>query len=598
MPYSFETLIDPDFSRPFAPLDAADFVKRVQQLVDVDGPRFTRMWNYYRNRQIPSTLAADSASARPYRSAQEWGLPSRITGMRPPSGSSASLSGDALDVARKEVVIENDIAWRIDTMVDYLFGKAPTLRSTASDPTRRNAIETIANAVLDQHGGVVFLQQLALLGAVYGFVDVLVKLDTDAASIIANELNTTELPTTDLRPGLPTNVSDPSSDGTFPSQREALDEVASISESSDALVPPPAGSAPVLPDDSAPDAPAVEPSPSFSAASAVPDDAMLIRIARCIRLEIVEPARALPLLRPTDWRTVDAYAQVYSGESKSRRTQTTSNEKQSWLNKLFGNVASASSRNSETTRVTEIITPTRWARFEDESLVASGVNSLGELPLVHIQNVALPFEYAGTSDVEPLLPLQDELNTRLSDRAHRITMQSFKMYLGKGIDNFTSLPISPGQMWMTDNEQASIVEFGGDADSPSETSHIDQVRESMDKTSGVTPIAAGILRDRIGQLTSATALRVTLTALLAKTDRKRTTYGAGVTRICELCLAWLDRAGLFRTSLDERRFVLQWPDATPTDIATRLADAEAKLRVGVDRAIVLEELGYSPTRST
>src|SRR5438045_6289941 len=99
--------------------------------------------------------------------------------------------------------------------------------------------------------------------------------------------------------------------------------------------------------------------------------------------------------------------------------------------------------------------------MEDGVIVARGENSLGRVPVVHVQNTAVPFEYSGAGDVEGLIPLQDELNTRLSDRASRITMQSFRMYLGKGIENFTSMPISPGRMWMSDNENADVVEFGG-----------------------------------------------------------------------------------------------------------------------------------------
>ena len=161
------------------------------------------------------------------------------------------------------------------------------------------------------------------------------------------------------------------------------------------------------------------------------------------------------------------------------------------------------------------------------------------------------------------MPIQDELNTRLCDRANRITMQSFKMYLGKGIENFTSLPVAPGRMWMTDNENAQIVEFGGDAASPSEDRHVAELREAMDKTSGVTPIAAGIVRNRIGQLTSAAALRVTMIALLARTQRKRITYGGGIARMCELALAWLDRAGLFHTTPGERQIEIHWPEPSP-----------------------------------
>ena len=65
-----------------------------------------------------------------------------------------------------------------------------------------------------------------------------------------------------------------------------------------------------------------------------------------------------------------------------------------------------------------------------------------------------------------LIPLQDELNTRLSDRANRIAMQSFKMYLGKHIENFADLPVTPGRMWSTDNADADVIEFGGDSACP------------------------------------------------------------------------------------------------------------------------------------
>ena len=215
-----------------------------------------------------------------------------------------------------------------------------------------------------------------------------------------------------------------------------------------------------------------------------------------------------------------------------------------------------------------------------------------ELALVHIQNTAVPFEYAGMSDVEPLIPLQDELNTRLSDRAHRITLQSFKMYLGKGIENFTDMPVAPGRMWMTDNEAAQVIEFGGDASAPSEDHHIEELREAMDKTSGVSPIAAGAIKGRVGRLTSAAALRVTMLALLAKTERKRTTYGQAIARMCELSLAWLDRAGLFHTSADERRVAIHWPNPIPANEVERLEEAKLKRELGVPQGTVLRELGY------
>ena len=50
----------------------------------------------------------------------------------------------------------------------------------------------------------------------------------------------------------------------------------------------------------------------------------------------------------------------------------------------------------------------------------------------------------GFPDVEPLIGLQDELNTRLSDRAFRVTMTCFRMYLGRGSEEFTKRPCGSG----------------------------------------------------------------------------------------------------------------------------------------------------------
>ncbi|HLL87686.1 MAG TPA: phage portal protein [Tepidisphaeraceae bacterium] len=335
----------------------------------------------------------------------------------------------------------------------------------------------------------------------------------------------------------------------------------------------------------------------------VPPD-VLPRLARMIRLEVVEPARALPVLSPHDYRQVDAYAQVYrvhrpvaSGPRRVFKTAWIDRVKRSATG-LLGAVDPTdpaprpTADNGGDVLVVDVLSAHRWRRYEAGQVVAEGVNALGVLPLVHVQNVGVPFEYAGASDVEPLLPLQDELNTRLSDRAYRITMQSFRMYLGKGIDGFATLPVAPGRMWSTDNPDAQVIEFGGDSAAPSEEAHVAELREALDKTSGVNPIAAGAIKGRIGRLTSAAALRVTMQTLLAKTEKKRTTYGAAIERMCELALAWLDVAGAFTTTSDERKVELSWPSPVPENKTERLQEAEAKVRLGVDRAVVLRELGY------
>jgi hypothetical protein len=540
------------------------------------GIRYRRLWAYFKN-PMRVTATANSGSERPYRQAQEWGLPPRITGF----ASGSEPLADAIDrgVARKEVVIENDIAWRIDTMVDYLFGKPLVIASAAPDPGRREAIGRLLRVILANNGGIGFLQQLALFGAVYGFVDVLVKVvgssQTRMDGCGTSALGEAPVPVKSSSDGYRTSETRA---GAEPAQNvqepAAATTMASSQEEGAAL------------------ARRVDESGTVAGAADGGVDALLERAARMIRFEIVEPARALPLLSCEDYRVVEAYGQVWEAEGPGFGVQG-SGIKSTWWSRFRARFGGEEySARSNQAQVIELIKADSWARWEEGKVVSRGGNSLGEIPLVHIQNSVEAFSYAGASDVEPLIPLQDELNTRLSDRAYRITLQSFKMYLAKGMEGFIDHPVSPGRMWMTENEQAKIEEFGGDSGCPSEEAHISDLREALDKVSGVTPIAAGAIKNRIGRLTSAAALRVTLLALLSKTDKKRTLYGAGIERLCELALRWLDVAGVFKTSAEERRVELSWPSPLPENEMEKLQEADAKIKLGVDRGVVLRELGY------
>jgi len=82
-------------------------------------------------------------------------------------------------------------------------------------------------------------------------------------------------------------------------------------------------------------------------------------------------------------------------------------------------------------------------------------------------------------------------------------------------------------------------------------------------------------------------------SLLAKTERKRTTYGQALERMCELALAWLDRAGLFSTTPDERRVEIRWPTLLPDSEMDRLREAQLKQSLGVGSDTLLRELGYT-----
>lgn len=333
----------------------------------------------------------------------------------------------------------------------------------------------------------------------------------------------------------------------------------------------------------------------LSASSRDPEGAA----ARAIRIEPIDATRGIGIVSKTDYRELDAFVVHVEAQDRSASGRRGPGATEGRRARLFGRGPRRERDRRGAGRVEGVEIIGRGVRqvYEDEVMIEESRSVLlpDTLPVVHVQNMSQPLRYSGLGEVEALIPLQDELNTRLSDRASRVTMQSFRMFLAKGIDGFDRVPVGPGALWQTDNTEASIESFGADAASPSEEAHIREIREAMDKISGVPPLASGVLRARIGNLSSENALRVTLLGLLAKTERKRVTYGRGIAEASRIVLEALDAAGVVRTRESERGVRVGWPSPLPADEREEVAAARAKVELGVPEERVLGDLGYEAT---
>jgi hypothetical protein len=443
-------------------------------------PMLDTLWTCYRN---PSTLAGHGGGAgggggggRRMRQALEAGLPRRVR--------NADAHGNP-----REIVIENDIAWRIHTMVDFVAGKAMSIRSQAGQ--MRDELDRFFARVFDHSGGMAMLQDASLLAHVFGHVDFIVRADIAAMRARAG---------------------------------------------------------------------------NGAGNGAGKGAASLADVADLIRIEPIDPRRGVPVMDEADYRAIRGYV-IRAG---SRKESASADGGYARPGSLVERLAEALSRrrpSRDGDEYVEVVTPEASVLRVNGRATRTASNAWagGRVPIVHVQNVAQPFAYAGLSDVEALLPLVDELNTRLSDRANRVALQSFKMYLAKGIDGFEKAPIAPGMVWSTDNPDASIQAFGGDSEAPSEATHITEIREALDKVSGVPPLASGVVRAKLGNLTSATALRITLMGLIARTQRKRLLLGRGIAEICSLALAAVEHAGLIELASADRMVEVEWPDPVPVE---------------------------------
>ncbi|MHC4692066.1 MAG: hypothetical protein ACYS67_04935 [Planctomycetota bacterium] len=120
---------------------------------------FSKLWEYYANRRQDINSIGDyvrkvNELGRCYVQAQEYGLPPRITGFVHSASTGVFGGRRVRDVQRKEVVIENDIAWRINAAVDFLFGKPVSFVSKSPISQKRAKIECILKAVFEANGAV------------------------------------------------------------------------------------------------------------------------------------------------------------------------------------------------------------------------------------------------------------------------------------------------------------------------------------------------------------------------------------------------------------------------------------------------------------
>ncbi|MEM1424265.1 MAG: hypothetical protein AAGH64_09700 [Planctomycetota bacterium] len=432
-------------------------------------PMCERLWGYYANEERVRVDALGGVVRERY---QAGGLPGRLR--------RRGAGDDRADTPT--VVIENDIAWRVNALVDLAFGELPTVEAEGDDAA---LVGRCVRAAFEASGGDVFLRDVALLGSVHGWVDLVVR--TEAV----------------------------------------FERVAGMSRGE------------------------IERG----------GDALAEELAGLVRIEAVSPERGVALVSERDYRAIDAYVirtRVGSGDAERE--------------------------------VLEVLSDRRRRVFVDGEAESDAANRLGVLPVVHVQHQSVPFRYAGVGEVAGLIALQDELNTRLSDRAHRVTMQSFNMYLAKGLEGVSELAVGPGKVWLTDNPDAAVHAFGGDGHSPSEESHIDELREALDKASGVSPVVLGVVRAKLGHLSSVNALRMTLLGVLTKTRQRRLSYGRGLSACADVVLRTLEGAGALRGGV-KRTVGFRWRDALPTTEEERLRSARSKLELGADADEVLDGLG-------
>lgn len=206
-------------------------------------------------------------------------------------------------------------------------------------------------------------------------------------------------------------------------------------------------------------------------------------------------------------------------------------------------------------------------------------------PIVDCQNVPVPNEYWGLSDLEDdVIQLNQSINFVLSNIARIIRFHAHPKTWGRGF-TASQLNIAVDETIVLPAPDAELRNLEMVSDLSSSIALYERLREALHEVSRVPEVATGKL-DRAGAL-SGVALAILYQPLIEKTESKRRTYGEMLVELNRRLLA----LGGFG---DDLRTTIHWPELLPGEPLVERQVALIDQQLGVSRDTLLQRLGYEP----
>lgn len=205
--------------------------------------------------------------------------------------------------------------------------------------------------------------------------------------------------------------------------------------------------------------------------------------------------------------------------------------------------------------------------------------------IVDCQNLPVPNEYWGMSDIEPdILEINKAINFSVSNTGRILKYHAHPKTWGKGFDG-NQLKIAVDETLMIPSETGELHNLEMQTDLSSSIEFYTKLKEALHETARMPEVAVGKL-DSIGGL-SGLALTILYGPLIEKTETKRLLYG-------EL-LVELNRRLLAIGGFGEENITnLHWQEMLPADEVQMRQTALMDQQLGVSDDTLLTRLGYDP----
>jgi len=167
----------------------------------------------------------------------------------------------------------------------------------------------------------------------------------------------------------------------------------------------------------------------------------------------------------------------------------------------------------------------------NSSVTFQGVNPYGFIPFIHVPNLAPPGSPWGLSDLEDVIPLNRELDDRLSDQADVIRYHADPPVVFKNVRQHTDLAVGPGTVWdIPENSDVALLEWRGQP--PAVQQHIERVLRAMYDVAETPRSSFGDTE----QPFSGVALETQLQPIVQRTLRRRIVWEPALRQLAQYCL--------------------------------------------------------------
>lgn len=206
-------------------------------------------------------------------------------------------------------------------------------------------------------------------------------------------------------------------------------------------------------------------------------------------------------------------------------------------------------------------------------------------PVVDCQNLPVPNEYWGASDLEEdIIQLQRSINFILSNLARIIRYHAHPKTWGRGF-SAKDLRIGVDETIIFPSTDAELRNLEMQSDLASSIELYTRLREALHEVSRIPEVATGKV-ENAGSL-SGVALQILYQPLLEKTETKRRTYGDMLVELNRRLLA----IGSFGSEIIT---TINWPELLPSDPMQERQAALIDQQLGVSQDTLLQRLGYDP----